>query len=182
MFAKQLLKLDPRNGRRAAGYEENGAKNRGLSKRLMATIGVFASLSLGPIDLAPILGQTLASAVQFTSPAEARVVRAQGRHTAHRAATLPAHRAATLPAHRPVHYPARAAGRGHVGRVAVVRPLPAVRPWYWGRVVAGVTIGTLIAVGAVGAVPHAPSDDLCWYWTDSHMAQGYWNYCVAPVR
>lgn len=165
----------------------NWEQRSGLPKRLIATVGVFASLSVGPIDLAPILGQRLASAVQFTSPAEARVVRAHGRQLAHRPATLPAHRATTLPAHRPVaaHRPAQLparVGRAHVGRVGVVRPLPVVRPWYWGRAIAGVTIGTVIAAHAVGVVPHAPAHDLCWYWTDANMIQGYWNYCAEPVR
>jgi hypothetical protein len=54
----------------------------------------------------------------------------------------------------------------------------AVRPWvrrpYFGTVVGGVALGTLIAATAVPAVP-APG--LCWYWTDSSQTQGYWDYC-----
>jgi hypothetical protein len=61
--------------------------------------------------------------------------------------------------------------------VAVARP---VRPWvrrpYYGRVVGGVALGTLIAVSA-GAVPAAPASDLCWYWADPSQTQGYWDYC-----
>ncbi len=64
--------------------------------------------------------------------------------------------------------------------VAPVRPVPAVRPWYWGSVVAGVTIGTIVTVAAVNAVPKAPSPELCWFWSDSSKTRGYWNYCVAP--
>jgi hypothetical protein len=65
----------------------------------------------------------------------------------------------------------------HRGGVAVVRP---VRPWvsrpYYGRVIGGVALGTLIVVTA-GAVPPAPASDLCWYWADPSQSQGYWDYC-----
>ncbi|MGN6097684.1 MAG: hypothetical protein ACTHP8_15785 [Bosea sp. (in: a-proteobacteria)] len=60
--------------------------------------------------------------------------------------------------------------------------MPAVRPWYWGRVVAGVTIGTIITVAAVNSVPKAPSPELCWFWSDASKTRGYWNYCVAPKQ
>ena len=66
--------------------------------------------------------------------------------------------------------------------VAPVRPVPAVRPWYWGRVVAGVTIGTVIAAAAVNSVPKAPSPELCWFWSDAGKTRGYWTYCVAPKQ
>jgi hypothetical protein len=58
-----------------------------------------------------------------------------------------------------------------------VRPIPAYRPYYWGRIVAGVTLGTVIVVNTV---PPAPAPDLCWYWTSPSQTQGYWDYCVAP--
>lgn len=82
------------------------------------------------------------------------------------------------PAHRNVHH------HHHVHRtvvVAPVRPVPAVRPWYWGSVVAGVTIGTIIVVSA-STVPKAPSPDLCWYWDNPSKTRGYWDYCIAPTR
>jgi len=77
-----------------------------------------------------------------------------------------------------------AAVRGPAGAVAV-RPgyggaayVGGVRPWvratYYGAVVAGVTIGTMIAVTAV---PPAPSPALCWYWASPAQNQGYWDYC-----
>lgn len=66
--------------------------------------------------------------------------------------------------------------------VAPVRPVPAVRPWYWGRVVAGVTIGTVITVAAVNSVPKAPSPELCWFCSDASRTRGYWTYCVAPKQ
>jgi hypothetical protein len=67
--------------------------------------------------------------------------------------------------------------RGNVAarRVAVVRP---VRPWirrpYYGRVIAGVTLGTVIAATAI---PPAPSSEVCWYWSNSSHSRGYWDYC-----
>lgn len=62
--------------------------------------------------------------------------------------------------------------------VVVVRP---VRPWvvrpYYGAVVAGVTLGAMIAATTVAVAPAAPSPTLCWYWADQAMVQGYWDYC-----
>ncbi|QGM45751.1 hypothetical protein [Methylocystis heyeri] len=106
-------------------------------------------------------------------------------------AHYPAHGGFRHPGHGvrgPGHYPAH----GHIGRrpvvaaprravvVAPVRPIPAVRPWYWGNVVAGVTIGAIIAVAVVGSAPKAPSPELCWYWTSASKTRGYWSYCSAP--
>ena len=83
-----------------------------------------------------------------------------------------------------------AAARGPYGGTAVRAPYGAaavrpayrgavyVRPWtplpYYGALVAGVTIGTLIAATTV---PPAPSPQLCWYWTSAAHTQGYWDYC-----
>jgi hypothetical protein len=64
---------------------------------------------------------------------------------------------------------------GGVGGVAVVRP---IRPWvrrpYYGTVVAGVALGTVIAASTI---PTAPSSNLCWYWSNSSHTRGYWDYC-----
>jgi hypothetical protein len=58
---------------------------------------------------------------------------------------------------------------------AVVRP---VRPWvsrpYYGTVVGGIALGTIIAATVV---PTAPADNLCWYWSNSSHSRGYWDYC-----
>jgi len=58
-----------------------------------------------------------------------------------------------------------------------------VRGWvgrpYYGTIVGGVALGTMIAVTA-GAVPVAPAPNMCWFWADSAQANGYWDYCVAP--
>ena len=62
--------------------------------------------------------------------------------------------------------------------VVVVRP---VRRWvarpYYGAVVAGVALGTVIAATTVAVVPVAPAPTLCWYWADPTRVQGYWDYC-----
>ena len=55
------------------------------------------------------------------------------------------------------------------------------RPWarrpYYGRVVAGVVLGTIVTVAAVGMIPRRPAPDLCWYWVDPYRSRGYWDYC-----
>ena len=65
--------------------------------------------------------------------------------------------------------------------VAVRRP---VRVWaprpYFGTVVGGVALGTVIAAAAVGTAPVAPAPNMCWFWADSAMVQGYWDYCQSP--
>jgi hypothetical protein len=61
----------------------------------------------------------------------------------------------------------------HVGvGVGVVRPW--VRRPYFGTIVGGVVLGTMIAVSVV---PPVPAPGLCWYWADPSQAQGYWDYC-----
>jgi len=67
-------------------------------------------------------------------------------------------------------------GRGAVAVGGVgVRP---VRPWvrrpYYGTVIAGVTLGTVIAATTI---PAAPSSEVCWYWSNSSHSRGYWDYC-----
>ena len=63
------------------------------------------------------------------------------------------------------------------GPTVVVRP-GVVRPYahrsYFGTVVAGVALGTLIAVAVA---PPPPAPNLCWYWTTPAQNQGYWDYC-----
>jgi hypothetical protein len=54
------------------------------------------------------------------------------------------------------------------------------RPWF-GTVVGGVALGTIVTVAAVGAAPAvAPAPELCWYWADAGMTQGFWDYCAPP--
>jgi hypothetical protein len=77
-----------------------------------------------------------------------------------------------------------AAVRGPAGAAAVRAPyggavyVGGVRPWarapYYGAVVAGVTMGAIIAATAV---PPAPAPQLCWFWSSPAQNQGYWDYC-----
>jgi hypothetical protein len=68
----------------------------------------------------------------------------------------------------------------NIARVGVggVVGVGAVRPWvrrpYFGTVVAGVTLGTIIAATTI---PPVPSSGLCWYWSNSSRTRGYWDYC-----
>jgi hypothetical protein len=61
-----------------------------------------------------------------------------------------------------------------------------VRPWvrraYYGTAIAGVAVGTIIAVNSAGVAPVAASDQFCWYWTDNTQTQGYWDYCNPPAQ
>jgi hypothetical protein len=65
--------------------------------------------------------------------------------------------------------------------VVVTRPTVVVRPWrrrpHYGRIVAGVVLGTIVVVAVARSVPPAPSPDVCWYWTNSAQTRGYWDYC-----
>ena len=45
---------------------------------------------------------------------------------------------------------------------------------YYGNVVYGVALGTVLAATAV---PLAPAPNLCWYWTNPSHNRGYWDYC-----
>jgi hypothetical protein len=54
------------------------------------------------------------------------------------------------------------------------------RPYY-GRIIGGVAIGTLLAASAYYAYASAPpAPGLCWFWADPDEVQGYWDYCVDP--
>lgn len=61
-------------------------------------------------------------------------------------------------------------------KVVVVRPY---RHWnkrpYYGTVIGGVALGTILGAAAYSAV--APAPNLCWYWADPSMTRGYWDYC-----
>jgi hypothetical protein len=61
------------------------------------------------------------------------------------------------------------------GPVGVVRPYRAwVRRPYYGTIIGGVALGTIIAATAV---PAAPGPNMCWYWANSAKTRGYWDYC-----
>jgi hypothetical protein len=62
--------------------------------------------------------------------------------------------------------------------VVVARPY---RPWvrrpYYGTVVAGVALGTVVTAAVVATAPRAPNPNVCWYWSNSAKTRGYWDYC-----
>ena len=55
------------------------------------------------------------------------------------------------------------------------------RPWYrrpyYGAIIGGIALGSIIAVTAYGIAPPRPRPDLCWYWTSPDRQRGYWDYC-----
>jgi hypothetical protein len=60
-----------------------------------------------------------------------------------------------------------------------------VRRWhhrpYYGRIIGGVAIGTILAASAYYAYAvEPPAPGLCWLWVDEEETQGYWDYCVDP--
>jgi hypothetical protein len=61
---------------------------------------------------------------------------------------------------------------------AVARGGGVYRSWvrrpYYGTVVAGVTLGTIVAATTA---PAAPSSEVCWYWANSGHTRGYWDRC-----
>ena len=61
-------------------------------------------------------------------------------------------------------------------KVVVVRPY---RAWnkqaYYGTVMGGVALGTILGAAAYSAV--APAPNLCWYRANPARIQGYWDYC-----
>ena len=61
-------------------------------------------------------------------------------------------------------------------KVVVVRPY---RKWnkrpYYGTVIGGVALGTILGAAAYSAA--APAPGTCWYWADPSMTRGYWDYC-----
>jgi hypothetical protein len=75
--------------------------------------------------------------------------------------------------HRPGHH-----RPGHHRPGRPIRPVPGRRPFYWGRVLGGVTVGAIIAASLA---PPPPDPALCWFWTDHTRTHGYWDYCVPPT-
>ena len=51
---------------------------------------------------------------------------------------------------------------------------------YYGTVIAGVVLGSILAASAYYAYTAPPSPDLCWYWTSPAKVRGYWDYCDPP--
>jgi hypothetical protein len=71
-----------------------------------------------------------------------------------------------------------------VHKTVVHRPYRAwVHRPYYGAVIAGVTLGTVIAVSTPRVVPvlTVANPNLCWYWSDPAEINGYWDYCAPPL-
>jgi hypothetical protein len=73
---------------------------------------------------------------------------------------------------------------GVVGRPGVVYRgayVRGYRPWYrrpyFGTIVGGIALGTILTAAVVGVPPAAPAPGLCWYWADPSQTSGYWDYC-----
>jgi hypothetical protein len=65
--------------------------------------------------------------------------------------------------------------------VVVYRPYRAwrARPYY-GVLIGGVALGSIILVSSPRVVPVAPADNMCWFWADQNQMRGYWDYCNPP--
>ena len=74
--------------------------------------------------------------------------------------------------------PVNTVGRGNTRDVRTTMVERPIRPWvpqpYYGVVIAGVTLGTVVASTSV---PPSPTFDLCWYWSNPPKTRGYWDYC-----
>jgi hypothetical protein len=64
---------------------------------------------------------------------------------------------------------------------AIRRPVVVVRPWrprpHYGRIIAGVALGTIIVAAVAGSIPAQPAPNVCWYWVSPSQTDGYWDYC-----
>lgn len=60
-------------------------------------------------------------------------------------------------------------------------PVWAYRPWYrrpyYGTIIGGIALGSIIGAAAYYNAPRPPRPDLCWYWADDIQTSGYWDYC-----
>jgi len=159
----------------------------------MLALGIgFAATASATAAAAPATAAGVRGALAASDP----VVLAQGWGERSREAVAPGARPAGVPRARGVVVApgARvvgpravvvAPGARVVGRPAYVGPrvfVRAYRPWYrrpyFGTIVGGVALGTILTAAAVGVAPaYPPADGLCWYWADPSMTTGYWDYC-----
>jgi hypothetical protein len=157
----------------------------GTNAMVMRPAGLLPTLTVPAIETAALRRDVT---VTRHVAVRHRGVTVRGRHVAvrHRGVTRTRHVAAghrgvaVRTRHVAIRHRAVAARRTHVAVVrrgavavkstAVVRP---VRPWvqqpYYGAVFDGVTLGAVIAANAV---PTSPSNDLCWYWSNSSKSRG----------
>ena len=156
-----------------------------VTAMLALGIGFAASASAGA---APVpSSESLRAAVAASDPIQlAQGVGERGREAAQRLSRpggVP--RAAGVPRGTVVGRPAYVGRPGYVGRPAYFGGpvfVRAYRPWYrrpyFGTIIGGVALGTILTAAAVGVAPaYPPADGLCWYWADPSMTTGYWDYC-----
>jgi len=72
----------------------------------------------------------------------------------------------------------------NINRTTNVNVSGSVRPWvtrpYYGTIVGGVALGSVILATTPRVVPVAPAANMCWLWSDSLQTSGYWDYCTPP--
>ena len=80
-----------------------------------------------------------------------------------------------------IQYRGRGYYRGGPGYYRGGGPGWGYRPWYrrpyYGTIIGGIALGSIIAVTAYGIAPPRPRPDMCWYWSDRQQSRGYWDYC-----
>jgi hypothetical protein len=156
----------------------------GTNAMVMPPAGLLPTLTIPAIETAALrrdVRVTRHVAVRHRRVIRTRHVTVRNRGTRHVAA---GHRGVTVRTrHVAIRHRGVAARRTHVavgrrGAVAVKSPVRPVRPWvqqpYYGAVFDGVTLGAVIAANAV---PTSRSIDVCWYWSNSSKARGYWDFC-----
>ena len=137
-----------------------------------------AALALAPLagtaHAAPLSGTTAATAAQAGDGPVLESVQYRGGYGGRGYGPGPrAYGPGPRPYYAPHAYgPPRAYGPG---------PAWGYRPWYrrpyYGTIIGGIALGSILAVTAYGLAPRPPRPDLCWYWSDEIQSQGYWDYC-----
>lgn len=162
-----------------------GLLSVGVALAVFAASAVESYAFVGGAVSAPALGVAAGADLsgdvhQVRAGAGAR----RGGATARRGANVNVNRGANVNVRRGANVNVRRGANVNVraGNTVVVRR--PVRVWaprpYYGTVVGGVALGTLIAVSVAAAAPRPPASNLCWFWADSTQMQGYWDYCTPP--
>lgn len=150
--------------------------------------GAFAALALGAFGAAHTASLSATRGLMpLQEVGKAGIVEQSARRGGgpHRAHASPARRTNVRALRRAdVRRTTNVNRRVNVNRRANVVVRRPVRTWvrrpYYGTAVAGVTLGTILVATTAGAVPSAPGPNLCWYWANSGMTSGYWDYCRVP--
>jgi hypothetical protein len=155
--------------------------------RALAVCPLSVSLSMPPISAAPIVstpgteihnGIDEFSSINRVDPGRAGPARVgPARVGGGGRANVNVGRGPNFNANRRANVNVRRGGVAVAGRRPVRRW--ATRPYY-GTVLGGIVLGTIIGVAIAGTAPVAPAPNMCWFWTDPNYTQGYWDYCNAP--